>query len=305
MSEKPTKTFKTYDQQIELLKSRGMKIRDESRAADLIKNINYYRLSGYWYPFRKLLPGEDVARRSDTFRSDADFDDVIRIYNFDQSLRTCVFACMAPIETALRASLGHQLGKTDPLIHLKEDLLEASSKEYELWREKYNRTLQDSRDDFVKHHKLYYSGKLPIWVATEMLDWGSLSYLYGFSPINDQNAIADEFGLTAVEMRSWLKSLNLLRNRAAHHGRMFNNVFSAPRKPRTAKQVGQVMEANVDSVDRCFVELTLVQYFLLKTGIGNLRLLPSVLRGYPNIECLPISVTGAPFDWQDFELWSY
>jgi abortive infection bacteriophage resistance protein len=45
-----TKTIKTFDEQIEILKSRGLQFNDEMRAKQLLQNISYYRMSGYWYP---------------------------------------------------------------------------------------------------------------------------------------------------------------------------------------------------------------------------------------------------------------
>ncbi len=42
---KPT----TYDQQITKLKSKGLNIPDEAAAVQTLQELNYYRLSGYWY----------------------------------------------------------------------------------------------------------------------------------------------------------------------------------------------------------------------------------------------------------------
>ena len=44
------KQIKPFDDQISILKSRGMVIKDEARAKQILQNISYYRLSGYWYP---------------------------------------------------------------------------------------------------------------------------------------------------------------------------------------------------------------------------------------------------------------
>ena len=48
-----TKPFLTIDQQLDLIASRGLDIGDRDYAADCLKNIGYYRLSGYWYPLRE------------------------------------------------------------------------------------------------------------------------------------------------------------------------------------------------------------------------------------------------------------
>lgn len=49
----PAKNFKSHGQQIELLRSRGMHIEDEAAARRALERVNYYRLSGYWYPYRE------------------------------------------------------------------------------------------------------------------------------------------------------------------------------------------------------------------------------------------------------------
>ena len=40
------KVFKTYTEQVELLRSRGMRIDDVERAEEKLARLNYYRLSG-------------------------------------------------------------------------------------------------------------------------------------------------------------------------------------------------------------------------------------------------------------------
>ncbi|MFZ2175214.1 MAG: Abi family protein [Rhodococcus sp. (in: high G+C Gram-positive bacteria)] len=46
------KPFKTIPQQRQLLESRGMAIADPLDAERWLDTVGYYRLSGYWYPFR-------------------------------------------------------------------------------------------------------------------------------------------------------------------------------------------------------------------------------------------------------------
>ena len=48
------KVFKTYAEQVELLRSRGMRIDNVERAEEKLARLNYYRLSGYWYPMRAI-----------------------------------------------------------------------------------------------------------------------------------------------------------------------------------------------------------------------------------------------------------
>ncbi|USR79024.1 hypothetical protein [Arcanobacterium pinnipediorum] len=47
-----TKPFKCYAAQVNLLRERGMYIEDNDLAQRTLERVNYYRLSGYWYPLR-------------------------------------------------------------------------------------------------------------------------------------------------------------------------------------------------------------------------------------------------------------
>ena len=42
-----TKPFKSYDEQIALLRERGLIITDDVYARDVLKRMNYYRFSAY------------------------------------------------------------------------------------------------------------------------------------------------------------------------------------------------------------------------------------------------------------------
>ena len=86
-----SKPFKTIDEQIELLRYRGMTIADDEVARHALETLGYYRLSGYWYSFREHAPEEALGCRSDLFIPGTSFDQVIRLYDFDTQLRVTVF----------------------------------------------------------------------------------------------------------------------------------------------------------------------------------------------------------------------
>lgn len=82
-----TKPPLTYQQQVELLKSRGLLIPDEERAIRHLSNISYYRLSAYMLPCKKIKDG----RYTDHFIEGKTWDDVYNLYLFYRKLRLLVF----------------------------------------------------------------------------------------------------------------------------------------------------------------------------------------------------------------------
>ena len=252
------KAYKTYAEQVALLEGRGMDMGDRDLATATLRRVNYYRLSGYWYPFRKL----ERSGRQDDFYSGTRFSDVVALYDFDARLRAATFAALVPIELAIRALLGHELGRIDPCAHLEPSKLGPTARrgdQYTRWVRRYEDEVAQSREDFVEHHHQKYGGLLPVWAATELLNWGSLTYLYGFAPRHAQDVVADVCGLTAPQLTSWLKALNLVRNTCAHHGRLFNRVHTfSPKLPKPGRHPD--LDAVSTDWSRTFGQLTLAQF---------------------------------------------
>lgn len=297
------KVFKSYAEQVDLLKTRGMDVGNPDQAALVLSEVSYYRLSGYWYPFRKQKL--NARGRSDAFRDGTTFSDVLALYDFDARLRTTTFAAMTPIELAIRASLGHALGDVHESAHLRPELLGSAARQgddYAKWLKKYDQERRNSHEDFVDHHDSKYGGTLPVWAAVELLGWGALAKLLEFSPRPVQDTVAETFGLTAPQLRRWMKGLNMVRNTCAHHGRLFNRVHALqPMLPEKGTFPG--LDAIVPVKTKTFTQLTLIQHMLRTRNIGSPFLLPSVLRTYPQVPLVERAVVGATEGWDTNPLW--
>lgn len=198
-----TKPFKTYSEQVELLRGRGMRVDDPPEAERILARLNYYRLSGYWYPMR-CFTASGVARNE--FKPGASFELVTSLYEFDERLRHCVFMELDRVETAVRAIVGYELGRIDPLMYLDEQKLGATAQRrkngrsiHSVWLGKYASALRASKEQFVVHHRQRYGGELPIWAAVEVMDWGMLSHLYGMAPNIVRNRVARRCALSAPQ----------------------------------------------------------------------------------------------------------
>ncbi|WP_227469309.1 Abi family protein [Actinomyces sp. HMSC065F12] len=280
-----------------------MRVDDRAGAESTLARLNYYRLSGYWHPMRRFVDGQAL----DEFVGGSSFELVLSLYEFDERLRHTVFAELDRVEMAVRAMLGHELGSIDPMIHLNTKRLGARARQlrgrqktvHSIWLSKYESAVENSKEDFVRHHEEKYGGAIPIWAAVEVMDWGMLSHLYGMSPTTARNRIADHCGLSAPQLESWLKSMNILRNLAAHHARMFNRVYDI--KPKLNNDP-QLLEATVQ-VNRVFGQLSLIQYMHRQLKLSPADKLPRLLSTYPDNPIVPLARTGAPDNWSHLRLW--
>ncbi|HDU1020188.1 TPA: Abi family protein [Listeria monocytogenes] len=230
------KKFKTIDEQIEILLSRGMKVPDRQLATETMKYIQYYRLSGYWLSFYKS---------KDTFRAGTDFNTILGIYRFDRELRACLAPFLAHIEIAVRSILAYkhaeEFGSTG---YYKSD----NFKDLQLaqkWISDFINEISyknDNAEIFIRHHKTKYNSIFPVWVALEIVTFGKTSKLFSNTSGSFKKKVADEFEVNKhVKNRfkdeyitNWIHVAVVLRNMCAHHSRLYDKWIKV--KPKLTKQ---------------------------------------------------------------------
>jgi abortive infection bacteriophage resistance protein len=70
----------SIEEQIDLLRSRGLLIKNQQETEHYLTYIGYYRLAGYW----QILQDDKVTH---TFKDGVTFRHVRDLYNFDRELR--------------------------------------------------------------------------------------------------------------------------------------------------------------------------------------------------------------------------
>ena len=245
--------WKSYEEQLELLKSRGMVVTDEQAALSYLERVGYYRLSAYWYPFRqfKIVQGPGSQRlytqAQDDFHPDTQFVDAVKIYLFDKQLRLYLADALERIEISLRVDLAYLLGERSQFAHIEnvkahfhpgfasQPFQQGNHQTcFDAWLSKYRSLVDRSKEEFVRHYHQNHGPELPVWVAVEILDFGAISQLFSMLNVKDQESIAARYGVPNWKVfKSWLFSLSYLRNLVAHHSRLWNrNITSKPKLPQ-------------------------------------------------------------------------
>lgn len=187
------KRFKTYQEQLEILKSRGLKVEEEAKALHILEHHNYYRISAYRFPLEAV---------KDQFKEGTTFDQLWGLYCFDRVLRQLVTEACKKMEISVRARWAHVLAERHgPQAYEKLDVFcDVSAKEKK--REKatrfhmdnllsLDRELSRSKEVFVTHYRFgKHILRPPIWVVSESMTFGLLSRFYdGIARDSDKKAI--------------------------------------------------------------------------------------------------------------------
>ena len=287
----------SFEEQADRLIRRGLVV-DKTLLVARLKNVNYYRLSGYLYPYRQT---------DDTFKPGTTFERAWRHYTFDRRLRLIVMDAIERVEVSLRTQLIYALahnsgafGYTKP-----ESLPKLTEKEYSRWMDEIKKEIKRSHETFVEHFKKKYGDQhdfLPLWMAGEIVSFGCTLTMYrGVSNIVKRN-LAAHYGVPDEVLTSWLQTINVMRNICAHHSRLWNRELGVkPFIPRKQKYPQWHVPVEIPQ-NRIFGVLTIFRYLLniiAPQSKWESRLL-IMLDEYPEISRRSM---GFPDNWKESLLW--
>ncbi len=313
MPEAP-KPWKSIDEQMSLLHYRGMSFHDSELARNFLERVGYYRLSGYFYPFRKT---DEHGRRTDEFLEGSRFEDVVALYVFDRKLRLLTMDAIEQIELAVQVDIAYRMGRLDPFAHHNPALVHPNAlrrgkrggrqqkSRYQSWIERYDSQVRRSANETCVRHNLQKYGRLPIWAAIQVWDFGSMSKFFSMMRHEDKNLISGKYGIEYKQFQSWLRSLNFIRNAAAHHGRLWNcAIIERAKIPQSHTEFGLLDKT------RPFLYFCVMKHLLNVISprsswgdrfISHLESFPKPENGGVSLRDMGVS---EEIDWQQWSLWA-
>ena len=210
------KHFKNLDEQIDILKNKGLIIEDEEMTKEILLRENYFFINGY----RMLLMNSYKDR---TFVVGATFRELYSIFIFDRSFRNILFKNLLIIENQLKSVISYQLSRKYG--YRDKDYLNPRSFTND---KSMSRRVKDVIDKMKRqirvngaHHMatMHYMnnyGYIPLWVLVKVLSFGIVCELYFILKNDDKVAVADIFGVSVDYLESFLPILANYRNLCAH-----------------------------------------------------------------------------------------
>lgn len=232
------KDFKTIEEQIDILLSRGLTINDELQARDFLLHNNYYRISGYSLTLRK----------NDIFSKSATFQNIVDIYNFDHELRHIILQYLEVIEVQMKSIYAYEFTKVHgPTGYLDESFFTNKNKHKEIiGKANQQKTLRLPHEAYLKHFVNDLQEDIPLWAYVDLLTISDISFLYSISEPPIKDAVAHTFGLTmskgASILGSYMHSMTIIRNLCAHGSRIYNRLFE--QKPSLNKKEKSLLIKN-------------------------------------------------------------
>ena len=217
------KNFKNLDEQVEILKHKGMIISDDNYTKEVLLRENYFFLNGYRHLFLK----SDSDRK---FKDGTTFEEMYSLFLFDRSFRNVIFKYLLVVENNLKSIISYQLSKKygyKEKDYLKEKNFTKSPEKRAqvndlLKKMKRQIRVNGSQHSAIQHYVSNY-GYVPLWILVKVLSFGIVSEMYSILKPEDQKDIADIYGIDRDLMTVYLPILANYRNLCAHEDLLYDN----------------------------------------------------------------------------------
>ena len=283
----PPKPFKSFPELAALLSARGMAVSDPARTERKLGQVGYYRLSGFWFPCRQYAlvadgqvqisaqTGKPV--RQECFVPGTKFDDVFALYLFDKRLRLLMLDALERIEIFVRSAIAHEVGYHNAMAYQDlaymnpvqtrsyVDKRGATRNPWLEWSKRQQEQVNRCQEDHIAWHR--QAGRsMPFWVVAEAWDFGTVSKYFEMLKGSLQNKVCARLGVSnAKVLRVWLQELNTLRNRCAHHTRIWNQSLGKP-LPLLSEPFFQNLDLDAEARSRLLGLVAVVSFLVCKIG---------------------------------------
>ena len=217
------KEFKNLDEQVEILRSKGLIINDEAYAKEVLLRENYFFLSGYRHLFMKSSSYKKYIEGTS-------FEEIYSLFLFDRSFRNVIFKNILIIENNVKSILSYTMSlkygyREKEYLHPKSFTSnpEKSRQVNDIIRKMKRQITANAAQHSATSHYVSNYGYIPLWVLVKVLSFGIVGELYSILKKEDQIDIADYYHIDPETFANYLVILSNYRNLCAHEDIVFEN----------------------------------------------------------------------------------
>ena len=215
------KIFKTLDEQIDILKGKGLIINNESKTREVLLRENYFFISGYRHLF---------TERKDKFLPGTTFEELYATFLFDRAIRNTFFKNILVVENNIKSITSYQLSRKygfkekDYLNpeNFSQDSLQ-SRQVYDVLNKVKRQIRVNGRKHTATFHYIERYGYIPFWILVKVLSFGIMAEFYDILKYEDQEDISNFYKVNPEVLGIYLSLLSNFRNVCAHEDILYDH----------------------------------------------------------------------------------
>lgn len=215
------KIFKTLDEQIDILKGKGLTVKDETKTREILLRENYFFISGYRHLF---------TIEKDKFLDGTTFEELYATFLFDRAIRNTFFKNILVVENNIKSITSYQLSRKYGF--KEKDYLNSNnfSQDSLQTRQVYdvlNKVKRQIRVNGRKHtatfHYIEHYGYIPFWILVKVLSFGIMAEFFDILKYEDQEDISNFYKINPEVLGIYLSLLSNFRNVCAHEDILYDH----------------------------------------------------------------------------------
>lgn len=240
------KPFKTYRQQLNILRSRGLTINNGSKAIKILKTNGYYNIiNGYKDIFLDITLTQQHG--NDRYKANTTFENIFALYDFDRSIRNILLKYILIMETSLKTKIAYFFSEA-----YNKDFNYLDVNNYDNTDPKIAAKLINDLTNVIKnntnpnpqgakfYHYLDKHKELPLWVLATKMTLGNTIHFYNGMKMKEKLKVIEDItttfekehnmhiSISRNDQESFISNMfsiiNILRNTCAHEERLYNIV---------------------------------------------------------------------------------
>lgn len=217
------KEFKTLDQQVDILRSKGLIVEDEEKVKQILFRENYFFINGYRYIFYK-------SQEERSFIEGTTFEELYAFFLFDRNIRNIMFKNILIVENNIKSVMSYIMSKKygikekDYLRHtnFNRDSLKTKRVNDVLGKMKRQIKINSKQHSATLHYITNY-GYIPMWILVKVLSFGIISELYSILKDEDKEEIANYYRINSYILDIFLSVTANYRNLCAHEDILYDH----------------------------------------------------------------------------------
>ena len=217
------KVFKTLDEQVSILRDKGLIIHDEEKTKAILLRENYFFISGYRHLFMR-------STKDGHFISETTFEELYAMFSFDRKIRNIMFKYILMVENNIKSIISYQLSKKygyKEKDYLNPKNFNTDAMKVRQVKDVLNKMKRQIRVNVVQHsatsHYVQNYGYIPMWILVKVLSFGIIAELYTILKVDDQMKIAEYYNLDIESLSIYLSLLANFRNVCAHEDILYDH----------------------------------------------------------------------------------
>ncbi len=217
------KIFKTIDEQVEILRDKGLVINGDKKTKEILLRENYFFISGYRHLFmtkesgKKFLPGTT-------------FEELYATFLFDRAIRNTFFKNILIVENNIKSIVSYQLSRKygfkekdylNPQ-NFSQDGLQ-SRQVYDVLNKVKRQIRVNGRKHAATYHYIENYGYIPLWILVKVLSFGLMAEFYDILKYEDKLEISKFYEISPDVLDIYLSLLSNFRNVCAHEDILYDH----------------------------------------------------------------------------------